>query len=52
MRNQALSLGANYVMVETQSHSHNTARYSLGGTYASVIIGNAYRCPGKTHGSV
>ena len=47
MRNQALSLGANYVMVETQSHSHNTARYSLGGTYASVIIGNAYACPDK-----
>jgi len=46
MRNQALSLGANYVMVETQSHSHNTTHYSLGGTYASVIIGNAYFCPG------
>ena len=52
MRNQALSLGANYVMVETQSHSHNTARYSLGGTYASVIIGNAYRCAGKFPGKV
>ena len=45
MRNQALSLGANYVMVETQSHSHNTARYSFGGTYASVVIGNAFICP-------
>ncbi len=52
MRNQAFSLGANYVMVETQSHSHNTADYSLGGTYASVIIGNAYRCPGKFPGKV
>jgi hypothetical protein len=50
MRNQALSLGANYVMVETQSHSHNTARHSLGGTYASVIIGNAYRCQGNYPG--
>lgn len=45
MRNQALSLGANYVVVETQSHSHNTAQNSLGGTYSSTIIGNAYRCP-------
>lgn len=52
MRNQALSLGANYVMVETQSHSHNTADHSLGGTYASVIIGNAFRCPAKTHGNL
>jgi hypothetical protein len=50
MRNQALSLGANYVVVETQSHSHNTAGYSLGGTYASVIIGNAYKCPAQSLG--
>ena len=48
MRNEAFSLGANYVMVETQSHSHNTAHYSLGGTYASVVIGNAYYCPDKS----
>ena len=47
MRNQALSLGANYVMVETESHSHNTAGHSLGGSFASVIIGNAYACPEK-----
>ena len=51
LRNQALSLGANYVMVETQSHSHNTARYSLGGTYASVVIGNAFICPDTVPGS-
>ena len=51
MRNQALSLGANYVMIETQSHSHNTAQYSLGGTYSSVIIGNAYACPPTSIGS-
>ena len=48
MRNQALSLGANYVVVETQSHSNNTTHYSLGGTYASVVIGNAYYCPVKS----
>ena len=52
MRNQALSLGANYVVVETQSHSHNTADHSLGGTYASVIIGNAFACPGNMLGKV
>lgn len=52
MRNQALSLGANYIVVETQSHSHNTARYSLGGTYASVIIGNAFDCPEKSLGTL
>ncbi len=51
MRNQALYLGANYVMVETENHSHNTADHSLGGTYASVIIGNAYFCPEKFPGN-
>ena len=51
MRNQALSLGANYVLVETQSHSHNTGRYSLGGTHSSVIFGNAYDCPPKSLGN-
>ena len=45
MRNQALGLGANYVLIETQSQSHNTADHSLGGTFSSVIIGNAYKCP-------
>ena len=50
MRNQAQILGANYVLIETQSHSHNTANYSLGGTFSSVIIGNAYRCPEKDLG--
>ena len=52
MRNQALSLGANYVSIETQSHSHNTGRYSLGGTHSSVIFGNAYACPPKALGKV
>ncbi len=51
MRNQALSLGANYVKVETESNSHNTAHFSLGGTYASVIIGNAYACPEQYPGN-
>lgn len=51
LRNQALSLGANYVVIETQSHSNNTAHYSLGGTYASVIIGNAYACPDPMAGN-
>jgi len=51
MRNQALSLGANYVMIETQSHSHNTG-LGIGGSYSSVIIGNAFRCPGKSHGNL
>ena len=45
LRNQALSLGANYVVMETESNSPNTAHDSLGGTFASVIIGNAYLCP-------
>ena len=52
MRNQALSLGANYVMVETQSHSNNTADHSLGGTYASVIIGNAFACSENMLGKI
>jgi hypothetical protein len=44
MRNQALSLGANYVVIQSENNSHNTAYKSLGGTYASVVIGNAYLC--------
>ena len=45
VRNQALSLGANYVVVETESNSPNTANDALGGTFATVIVGNAYLCP-------
>ena len=52
MRNQALSLGANYVMVEIQSNSNNTAGHSLGGTYASVMIGNAFACPENLLGNI
>jgi len=44
MRNQALLLGANYVVLETESHSSNTAYNSLGGTFSSVVFGNAYYC--------
>ena len=51
MRNQALLLRANYIEIVTQSHSHNTAPYSLGGTYSSVIIGNAYICPDARGGA-
>ena len=44
LRNNALALRANYVKIETESFSHNTADRSLGGTYSAVVIGNAYRC--------
>jgi len=44
VRNAAHVLGADYVMIETESFSHNTADNSLGGTYSAVVIGNAYRC--------
>jgi len=44
VRNAAYDLHADYVKIETESLSHNTADHSLGGTYAAVIIGNAYRC--------
>ena len=44
VRNAAHALGADYVKIETESFSHNTALDSLGGTYSAVVIGNAYRC--------
>ena len=44
VRNTAYSLGADYVKIETESFSHNTADRSSGGTYSAVVIGNAYRC--------
>jgi len=44
VRNAAYALGADYVKIETESFSHNTADHSLGGTYSAVVIGNAYRC--------
>lgn len=47
LRNAALALRANYVKIETESFSHNTADDSLGGTYSAVVIGNAYSCKDK-----
>ncbi len=44
VRNAAHALGADYVKIETESFSHNTADDSLGGTYSAVVIGNAYLC--------
>jgi len=44
VRNAAHALRADYVKIETESFSHNTADGSLGGTYSAVVIGNAYRC--------
>ena len=50
LRNAAAALGADYVRVETESFSHNTADDSFGGTYSAVVIGNAYRCGARTSG--
>jgi hypothetical protein len=47
MRNAAYALQADYVKIETESLSHNTADHSVGGTYSAVVIGNAYRCGRK-----
>ena len=44
LRNAARALSANYVTIETESISHNTATGSVGGAYSAVIIGNAYFC--------
>lgn len=44
LRNRAAALGANYVTIETERYSNNTAADSLGGTYAAVIVGNAWHC--------
>ena len=44
LRDQARALNANYVAVQFDELSHNTAEFGLGGGYSSVIIGNAYRC--------
>jgi len=45
MRDEAYNLGANFVQIEMENQSQNTADQSLGGVYSSVIIGNAYVCP-------
>ncbi|MFK7888828.1 MAG: DUF4156 domain-containing protein [Gammaproteobacteria bacterium] len=44
MRDAAYTMGANFVQVELENPSHNTADYSSGGVYSSTVIGNAYRC--------
>ena len=45
LRDQAYQMGANYIQVELENQSHNTADHSLGGVYSSVVIGNAFFCP-------
>lgn len=44
MRDAAYALGANYVQVELENLSHNTADNSFGGVYNATVIGNAYLC--------
>lgn len=44
LRNAAFQIRANYVQIESESFSDNTADDSLGGLYSVVIIGNAYYC--------
>ena len=45
MRNKAHGLGANYIVLETESLSENTSETGTGGTFSVVVIGNAYKCP-------
>lgn len=45
LRDAAYQLGGNFVQIELENQSHNTADYSSGGVYSSTVIGNAYRCP-------
>ncbi len=44
LRNQAYGMGANYVHVQVQSLSHNTADDALGGTHTAVMVGHAFHC--------
>jgi hypothetical protein len=44
VRNAARKLSANYVQIETEVISQNTASGSLGGAYSAIVIGNAFRC--------
>lgn len=44
LRNAAFGVRANYVKIESESFSDNTADDSLGGLYSAVVIGNAYYC--------
>lgn len=45
LRDRAYEMGANFVQIELENQSHNTANGSVGGVFSSVIIGNGYRCP-------
>ncbi|MFK7954772.1 MAG: DUF4156 domain-containing protein [Lysobacterales bacterium] len=45
MRNEAHQMGANYIHIQLENQSHNTADHSSGGVYSSVVIGNAFDCP-------
>ena len=45
LRDEAYAIGANYVQIELENQSHNTADLSAGGVFSSVIIGNGYSCP-------
>lgn len=45
LRDKAYLIGANYVQIELENQSHNTADLSAGGVFSSVIIGNGYDCP-------
>jgi len=44
MRDRAYQMGVNYVQIELENQSHNTADLSAGGVFSSVIIGNGYDC--------
>ncbi len=48
MRDAAYAMGADFVQIEMENPSHNTAPGSSGGVYSSTIIGNAYRCGDAT----
>ena len=45
MRDEAYAIGANFVQIELENQSHNTADLSAGGVFSSVVIGNGYHCP-------
>lgn len=45
LRDEAYAIGANYVQIELENQSHNTADLSAGGVFSSTIIGNGYDCP-------
>ena len=45
LRDEAYAMGANFVQIELENQSHNTADLSAGGVFSSVIIGNGYDCP-------